>query len=78
MIVAGFKYPGVSEGIAVITGSLGFVAIVWLLFDARRKQRTEDHRRRHGLCLTCGYDMTGNVRNVCPECGYRRGRVGLE
>ncbi len=26
-------------------------------------------RRRKGLCLKCGYDLTGNASGVCPECG---------
>ena len=26
-------------------------------------------RRKRGLCLTCGYDLTGNVTGVCSECG---------
>ncbi len=26
-------------------------------------------RRRRGLCITCGYNLTGNVSGVCPECG---------
>ena len=26
-------------------------------------------RRRRGLCLKCGYDLTGNVTGICPECG---------
>ena len=28
-------------------------------------------RRRHrpGFCRRCGYDLTGNVSGVCPECG---------
>jgi len=26
------------------------------------------YRRRHGRCLTCGYDLTGNTSGVCPEC----------
>jgi hypothetical protein len=25
-------------------------------------------------CLTCGYDLTGNVSGVCPECGEPVGR----
>ena len=29
-------------------------------------------RRRSGLCLKCGYNLTGNVSGVCPECGERR------
>ncbi len=24
-----------------------------------------------GRCRTCGYDLTGNVTGVCPECGER-------
>lgn len=26
-------------------------------------------RRRKGLCLKCGYDLTGNESGICPECG---------
>lgn len=26
-------------------------------------------RRKRGLCLSCGYDLTGNKSGVCPECG---------
>ncbi len=26
-------------------------------------------RRRKGLCIDCGYDLTGNVSGVCSECG---------
>ena len=26
-------------------------------------------RRKRGLCLTCGYNLEGNVSGVCPECG---------
>lgn len=26
-------------------------------------------RRRRGLCIRCGYNLTGNVSGVCPECG---------
>lgn len=26
-------------------------------------------RRRKGLCVRCGYDLTGNITGVCPECG---------
>jgi predicted RNA-binding Zn-ribbon protein involved in translation (DUF1610 family) len=22
-----------------------------------------------GLCVSCHYDLTGNVSGVCPECG---------
>ena len=26
-------------------------------------------RRKRGLCVRCGYDLTGNVSGVCSECG---------
>jgi len=26
-------------------------------------------RRRHGVCASCGYNLTGNVSGICPECG---------
>ena len=28
-------------------------------------------RCRKGLCVKCGYNLTGNVSGVCPECGSR-------
>jgi hypothetical protein len=27
--------------------------------------------RRKGLCLTCGYNLMGNVTGVCSECGTK-------
>jgi hypothetical protein len=30
-----------------------------------------DGREDRGECLQCGYDLTGNVTGVCPECGER-------
>ena len=26
-------------------------------------------RRRAGMCLRCGYDLTGNLSCTCPKCG---------
>ncbi len=26
-------------------------------------------RRRHGLCESCTYNLTGNISGICPECG---------
>ena len=28
-----------------------------------------DRRYPRGHCQGCGYDLTGNVSGVCPECG---------
>ena len=29
-------------------------------------------RRQRGECVACGYNLTGNVSGVCPECGTPR------
>jgi hypothetical protein len=34
-------------------------------------------RRRRCACGSCGYDLTGNVSGVCPECGDKVGANGL-
>jgi len=33
-------------------------------------------RGRVGRCTACGYDLTGNVSGVCPECGVLLGQGG--
>ena len=33
--------------------------------------RKQLRRRKKGLCLKCGYDLTGNTSGACPECGER-------
>ena len=32
-----------------------------------------DRRKPEGCCQECGYDLTGNVSGVCPECGSKTG-----
>jgi len=41
-----------------------------------RELRSEKHYRRlykrePGFCGRCGYDLTGNISGVCPECGWK-------
>jgi hypothetical protein len=31
--------------------------------------RRRSPRYKPGRCRSCGYDLTGNVSGVCPECG---------
>jgi hypothetical protein len=43
---------------------LGLYSVRVMIAQARLR-----HRRRMGYCLHCGYNLTGNVSGVCPECG---------
>ena len=44
-----------------------YPAIALIRAPLRRRRR----RRLKGLCLACGYDLTGNVSGRCPECGAK-------
>ena len=63
-------------------GGVTFIHIpVWILvalFAAyptiaviRSPARRRRSRMKRGLCLKCGYDLTGNESGVCPECGTK-------
>jgi hypothetical protein len=47
--------------VVAATAALPLARAVWHVRAARR--------RRPGHCPACGYDLTGNVSGVCPECG---------
>jgi len=49
-------------GLGLFFGSHGLVRL-W------SRLRYAGLRRQLGLCVRCGYDLTGNVSGVCPECG---------
>jgi len=54
--------------------SLFIIAGVFGLFPALTFLRGPLHRRRRrrcGLCVKCGYNLTGNTTGVCPECGTK-------
>jgi hypothetical protein len=42
------------------------VLLAYLERIARRRQRLSS-----GCCVRCGYNLTGNVSGVCPECGRK-------
>jgi len=37
-----------------------------------RRRRNKKRQALRGHCRGCGYDLTGNVSGVCPECGRPR------
>lgn len=49
-------------GLALLLGAYPIIA--FCRGPARRWRRL-----RKGLCVTCGYDLTGNESGICPECG---------
>jgi hypothetical protein len=50
---------------AVVLVLLASYPIVSFIRGPLRRWR----RRRKGLCVRCGYNLTGNTSGVCPECG---------
>lgn len=54
------------------TPTVLFGASFWYVFIPYRRHM---RRVRLGLCLSCGYDLTGNESGVCPECGTEVGRT---
>jgi hypothetical protein len=46
---------------AVLALFMGFVYFLHLVFA--------QPPRPDGACRTCGYNLTGNVSGICPECG---------
>jgi hypothetical protein len=52
-----------------------FAAVLLLLpvirFGILPMVRWIKSKRRAGGCRKCGYDLTGNVSGVCPECGSK-------
>ena len=58
-------------GLAVVWVALvACAAIAWWWWD--RPIDLAAQRRASGQCPYCGYDLTGNVSGVCPECGRAR------
>lgn len=46
---------------------------LWWLLRGRKSSKT--YRRKHGLCLACGYDLR-ETSGACPECGRADGLPG--
>jgi hypothetical protein len=66
-------------------GAFGVVDIGWLWFViapaaliavSAAAIRCLTRRHKVGFCSRCGYDLTGNVSGVCPECGTAVAKTG--
>ncbi len=49
-----------------------FGAVLWFARqDIRRRLRAQLASKGIPVCIPCGYNLTGNVSGVCPECGAK-------
>lgn len=50
--------------------SLSILAVMAFYFWEWRRKEAQRRLRLRGFCITCGYDLRGNLRpDACPECG---------
>lgn len=66
------SYDDVGVRTNKLTISLWLMFIIFALYPVAvfvRGPIRRHRRRKRGLCLTCGYDLTGNESDRCPECG---------
>lgn len=66
----GITYPR-TYGVIVSLWLAAIVVGAYPLWILTRGALQLSRRRRRGLCITCGYDLTGNTTGVCPECAHR-------
>ena len=51
----------------IVTGYAG--ALLFAIYGCVQFRRCRSPK--NGYCDSCGYDLTGNVSGICPECGRR-------
>ena len=72
-IVLGMRWGEASGGkFWIATCSYWLLFILFAAYPTRafiRGRLRRRRRRKKGLCIQCGYNLTGNVSGVCPECG---------
>ena len=55
--------------LAVAVCTCGLLGTCVTAYVRDRRRRIAEERRYSGQCASCGYDLTGNVSGICPECG---------
>lgn len=55
-------------GVAILLSALSH-SLAFAIGGRRRRQPP-------GCCIACGYNLTGNLSGVCPECGTPARREG--
>ena len=72
MLAAAVAVHGGLPVMPAVAAPTVIAAFLWYRWD--RPHELRRRRRAMGLCVGCGYDLTGNVSGVCPECGTSRSR----
>ena len=71
-----WQYRRYGDGFAIplyyIYGGFFFAGVACFVPDVRLLLRRS---YPPGSCGKCGYDLTGNVSGVCPECGAKCGTI---
>jgi F0F1-type ATP synthase membrane subunit a len=55
---------------ACVIGTLALAAFVFIGIQTESLAR-QQQKLRERFCYACGYDLTGNVSGICPECGEK-------
>ena len=67
--IRAIPYLPIWPGLVINSFFWGTAAFL-LLTASRAVRRARRHRR--GLCITCAYDLKGDIGPGCPECGWNR------
>ena len=67
--VSTFTTPSTTHTAGTVVFPLGYVAGLAAVLPAAHLASAVRRKHHIGRCPACGYDMTGNVSGVCPECG---------
>jgi len=64
---------GAFMDVGIVAGAL-FMLLLWMVSALgvclrHRSLKRVEPDTSHVYCAPCGYDLTGNVSGVCPECG---------
>ena len=54
--------------LGLVADTIFWALVLWAVIFGRGAARRWS-RIRHGRCLWCGYDLSGAVSPICPECG---------